>query len=76
MALDSHSRGCFHVLGMEEIIGTDWIATVKEQGELTKKLSVEVPRVLANPGLTFEKASQLHRWSKSPHKTSTASWKT
>ena len=42
-------------------MGTDWIATLKEQGELTKRLAVEVPKALGNPELTLDQASRLYR---------------
>jgi len=40
---------------------TDWIATLKEQGDLTKRLAVEVPKALGNPELTLDQASRLYR---------------
>lgn len=42
-------------------MGTDWIAILREQGELTKELAAEVPKALANPDLTLDQASRLYR---------------
>ncbi len=41
-------------------MATDWIAILKEQGALAKKLSSEVPKALQNPNLTLDQASRLY----------------
>lgn len=36
-----------------------WLETIRESGELAKRMATEVPKVLGNPDLTTEQANQL-----------------
>lgn len=40
---------------------TDWMATLREQRALAEQLSTDIPRTLADPGLTFDLAMKLYR---------------
>jgi hypothetical protein len=40
---------------------TDWMATLREQRALAEKMSDDIPRMLADPELTFDLAMKLYR---------------
>lgn len=40
---------------------TDWMATLREQRVLAEKMSDDIPRMLADPELTFDLAVKLYR---------------
>lgn len=40
---------------------TDWMATLREQRALAEKMSADIPRTLADPGLTFDLALKLYQ---------------
>lgn len=42
-------------------MAADWIALIKEQGEVAKRMATDVPTVLSDPNLTLDQASKLYK---------------
>ena len=44
----------------EKRMGIDWIAALRQQGDLAKKVSKDIRIALNHPNLTLEQATRLH----------------
>lgn len=42
-------------------MATDWLATLKEHGDLANRVATDVPIALGDPSLTIDQASRLYR---------------
>lgn len=39
----------------------DWIATIRAQGDIAKRMSEEIPKALGNPDITSQQLNQLYK---------------
>jgi hypothetical protein len=44
----------------EERVGIDWIAALRQQGDLTKKVSKDIRIAIDHPNLTLDQAVRIH----------------